>query len=198
MFQNETNSVIKTVVDGWFEQSLIPWFTNQSLDYNNFLEDTIWCNDRIINEYAGWNPNGGSNYNYLTFNSDKKPYYDSYDFLCSNKKDSFTVNETTTGNGLLTYPVGLLTKDEAGLAGIYNGSNTTNYLYTGRDWWTMTPTSFWDRTASIMAITSDGYFSGYYATANNGVRPSISLSNKLKVVVGTDGTANNPYQIIMN
>ena len=56
--------------------------------------------------------------------------------------DSFNV-EGTNGNEKLTYPVGLITADEAMMAGGINGSsNMLYYLYSGQNYWTMSPSHF--------------------------------------------------------
>ena len=44
---NENNSTIKTYIDDWYK--------NNMLNYTNYLEDTVWCNDRSISELNGWN-----------------------------------------------------------------------------------------------------------------------------------------------
>ncbi|MDD2505302.1 MAG: hypothetical protein PHF21_03410 [Bacilli bacterium] len=59
---------------------------------------------------------------------------------CGLKNDRFTVNDSQTGNGALTYPVGLLTVDEASMAGLlFGNSNTLNFLYTNQNNRLMSP-----------------------------------------------------------
>ena len=58
---------------------------------------------------------------------------------CPQQNDAFTVNDTSKGNGALTYPVGLLSTDEIVLAGGWNDSNSGYYLYSGQYWWASSP-----------------------------------------------------------
>ncbi len=75
MKNNKNNSLVKEVVDNWFANTFNNYFTNNNEDYNDYLEDTVWCNDRIFNTAgnediltkSGWNPNGGIISNYLRF-----------------------------------------------------------------------------------------------------------------------------------
>ena len=48
---NVNDSTIKTEIESWFEKNL--------LNYEKYLEDTIFCNDRSIYELGGWNQDGG-------------------------------------------------------------------------------------------------------------------------------------------
>ena len=53
------------------------------------------------------------------------------DLTCPQIEDKFTVSNET-GNGDLTYPIGLITTDEAMIAGgIYGSANILYYLYSG-------------------------------------------------------------------
>ena len=36
-------------------------------EYTTYLEDTVWCNDRSVDDLGGWNPNGGDITSYLYF-----------------------------------------------------------------------------------------------------------------------------------
>ena len=90
--------------------------------------------------------------------------------------------------------VGLLTTDEAVLAGGYNTTIHGYYLYTGNYYWTMSPLVFSFGYASVRSVDYDGdanYFGnvGY----SRGVRPVLNLkSGSLKSGLGT---ANDPYQV---
>ena len=200
MFENKNDSTIKGLIDEWFESTFLTYFTNLRKDYNNYLEDSIWCNDRSISRYGGWDPNGGTLDKTLVFGANSRLQNGTPILSCPNKKDSFTVNETTTGNGALTYPVGLLTTDEVVLAGdSYNKSSTsTTYLYTGQYWATMTPSHYGIVDAYVYSINpSDGNL--YVGTVGNNysIRPAISVSSNVGVKKGTTGTFSNPYEFII-
>ena len=95
---NANSSTIKTAIDNWYQSNMT--------SYTDKLEDTVFCNDRSISALNGWNPDGGSATAYLYFSGYNRAYSTySPSLTCTNKNDSFTVSETATGNGKLTYPV---------------------------------------------------------------------------------------------
>lgn len=103
---NDKNSVIKDKIDTWYQANMT--------EYTDRLEDTTFCNDRSVSELNGWDPNGGSIKSYLYFGANGRNSTLTYDLTCKNKSDSFTMSNSIA-NGKLKYPVGLLTRDEAGL-----------------------------------------------------------------------------------
>ena len=186
MQTNTTNSTIKQTIDTWYENNLT--------SYSNYLEDTVWCNDRSMNTGTnGWKENGSltENMYYASYGRNSQTYHPSV--TCSNKNDAFTVNDTTKGNGALTYPIALLTADEVTMAGSgLNGYSASSYLNTGNVWWTMSPYYFTDTNAYVFDMASSGKLS-YYSTSNSsGVRPSVSLKPGTKFTSG-DGSSTNPY-----
>ena len=190
MFTNTTNSTAKTAIDTWYN-------TNLS-SYASYIEDTVYCNDRSIGELNGWDPNGGDTTEYLYFS----PYirtWRSYipSLTCSRVLDKFTVS-SSKGNGLLTYPVGLITIDEAMYAGGRGKSeNNTYYLYTYHPYWASSPNFFYGNTAMENSVSYTGNFNNYLLDYSFGVRPVISLSPNAIISSG-DGTQNNPYVIQTN
>lgn len=186
---NEKNSTMKTYVDKWYGNNLASYT-------DNYIEDTVFCNDRRIGSYGGWNPNGGSTTSSLTTASYARLVNNKTPSLSCSKNDSFTVNESSTGNGKLKYPVGLLTADEVAYAGGRSGSNnTTYYLYTGSTWVTMSLSYFSDNIAYVIHVNYAGSLRPLYSVDNgNGVRPSVSLLHGITPSSGI-GTATNPYVI---
>ena len=111
---------------------------------------------------------------------------------CPQKNDAFTVNDTSNGNGALTYPVGLLSTDEIVLAGGWDGSNNSYYLYSGQYWWASSPHGGNDtlvRGVNSNSKADHDIFVGYA----EGVRPVLNL--KAEVLKYGDGTINNPYKL---
>ena len=188
---NTTDSIIKTTLDTWYN-------TNLS-SYTSYIEDTIYCNDRSISVLNGWNPNGGDTTKNLYFSS-KTRIITNYapSISCTRVLDSFTVS-SSKGNGKLTYPVGLITADEvmyAGGKGTIN--NSTYYLYTNQDDYTMSPIEFSaGNTSFILAINSNGYFTSFNDYVDSGVRLVVSLKST-DVVASGNGTSTNPYVIQTN
>ena len=172
---NTTDSVIKKAVENWFENNLI--------DYEKYLEDSVYCNDRrILRENNGWNSNGGNSKYDLDFYNESTSQRD---LTCKNKNDSFT-KYTQNGNGKLKYPVGLLTKGEALLVGEEIIKSSSRY-------WLMSPNSFNYNTAYSNYVTDSGYSDGvYYIEGKNGIRPVISLKPNIEFISG-NGTITTPY-----
>ncbi len=185
---NTTNSTAKTKVDNWYSNNLS--------SYTNYIEDTIYCNDRRISDLGGWNPDGGSTRNYFYFSSYARGWVDYTPTLtCSRKLDSFTVS-SSLGNGALTYPIGLITIDEAMYAG-GKGSETNNtyYLYSGNIYWFMSPGIGYSDGGGVLFIANDGALGTHYTTGTtNALRPVISLK-ATDIVESGDGTSTNPYVI---
>jgi hypothetical protein len=178
---NTNNSTIKTAIDTWYESNMT--------SYTDYLEDTVWCNDRSIYSGSGY---GTSDTFYGAFNrlaNNKTP-----SLACANSNDRFTVS-SDNGNGDLDYPVALLTADEIAYAGAANGSsNSIYYLYTGQWWWSLSPF----RSASSYAIVCYVYFDGSLGNGNvygsGGVRPAVSLKPGTTYTSG-DGSTSTPYVV---
>ena len=138
-----------------------------------------------ITSYAPW----GRLYKNGSYNSTQTPTLN-----CSQSNDLFTVSGSSKGNKKLTYPVGLITSDEVVLAGGFGGSyNISYYLYTGQNYWTMSPYGFDGTDANVFVVGSYGIL-GYYSVSNTrGVRPVINL--KADVSFTGEGTTSNPYEV---
>lgn len=174
------NSNVKTYIDSWYKNNL--------LDYEKYLEDSIWCNDRSVDTLGVYDKD--SNYTLLYFGYSSREHLKEIDLSCPNINDSFTVNNSL-GNMKLTYPIGLLTADEIKLAGV-DDDIKDNYLYTEDPWWTMTPKRQIGKSLDVMAAV---HFNGLAGVGDKlAVRPSITLKKGIMVSNG-NGTVNNPYII---
>ncbi len=188
---NETNSTIKTNLD--------TWYTAKLSSYASKIADTIYCNDRQLQSEIGGSATGtgfgNSETNYAGYHrleTNKTP-----NFKCGLKNDSFTVTETTKGNGKLTNPVGLLTADEIAYAGgIFWTINTDYYLHrnTSESWWWSASPHYFSGYSEVFFVDSDGYFSINYVNDTGGLRPAVTLKSTTRVT-GL-GTSVNPYKII--
>ena len=196
MQTNTTDSTIKTVIDDWYEENLE--------NYESYLEDTVWCNDRSMQTTTnGWKENGslteflyyGANGRVgITHNSITPAYIP--DVTCPNKNDAFTANDTTKGNGNLDYPIALLTADELTMAGSgRNGYSTSSFLYNGKDWWTLSPCyDSSNATAVVFRSAFSGVLGNNGVKVFHGVRPAVSLAPGTDFASG-DGSADNPYKV---
>lgn len=183
---NINDSSIKKYIDNWYENNI------KNTDYEQYLADNIFCNDRSITEYSD-----KSDYSNLGYGKEKTTYTHHAGWqnklICSSKSDSFSVNVTNNSNGKLLYKIGLLTVDEVNLAGGLH-ENNNYYLYTGNVYFTMTPCDNIGGATYIRSVTSTGNaYASTYTANNSGVKPVINLNpNSLKA---GDGTINNPYVV---
>jgi len=182
MINNTTDSTIKKVIDTWYQ-------TNMT-EFTEKLEDTVWCNDRSIAK------TGNNNIYFSAWNRACTTFKPS--LSCANDTDKFTVNKTN-GNGILTYPVALLTSDEIILAGGKNGitsvsANPSYYLYTNKYWWSISPSYFYDGIVNGFDVDSDGGMSSGKFRVVFGVRPSISLTSNTSIKSG-NGSMEKPFEI---
>ena len=176
------NSTIKGVIDTWYEENIA-----NHPEYTEYISDTLFCNDRSFASNNTGTGVGTSITYYRWYSSSN-----GIRLTCSQQNDRFTVDDEVVGNGDLTYPVGLLTTDEAYLAG--GSSNSGYYLYTGNFYWTMSPYYFHGSFASVRIVGRDGYanYSGI-VDSGYGVRPALNLkSGSLK---SGSGTATDPFLV---
>ncbi len=184
---NENSSGAKSTIDTWYAKNLIK--------YGSYLEDTVWCNDRTIQEYAGWDKDGNA-LNYLYFKAGQNLDNLHQPVLtCDNKTFSYTVSDSK-GNGKLTYPIALLTGDEVTLAGgrVWK-ANSNFYLWTGTYWWTMTPYYFGGPYgANSLNLYANGDLDTSPIYYGRGIRPAVSLKPGIRTIDG-DGSTSNPFVI---
>ena len=170
---NKYNSTIKSAIDAWYEMNM--------MDYSDYLEDTIFCNDRSISQLNGWNPNGGSTSSYLQF----KEYNVTSDLSCANETDRFSVSNE---KAKLKYKVGLMSSPEMNLL------NNNNIRKTGQWYWLASPLSFVSGDAFVRGVNTGGYLNNDSVYRAGGVRPAVSLVSGTEYSRG-DGSMENPYVI---
>ena len=208
---NINDSTIKEYIDNWYEGKFL------NTEYESYLSDTLFCNDRSLIKEESFEVNEVGIFTQLGYGKETTVYRGSGDYgffmaasvepsaadynqlttnptlQCKQKNDRFTVDDEEIGNGVLTYPVSLITVDEIYLAG---GSsllgNNGYYLYNGDNYWSLSPYNFNGSNAYVRRVY------GYSASAdsvfaNGGVRPVINLkANSLK---SGSGTALDPYLV---
>ena len=186
---NDEDSTIKIFIENWYRDNL--------LNYNNYIADSGFCNDRSL--YQG---TGIGNTQSIYSTSNRLNYNKTPQFSCPNKgRDLFTVNNKQ-GNSMLQYPIGLITADEIAYAGGVHGTNRENtsyYLYSNVTYWSMSPVDF--RIDLLNSIVWNIYKEGFLNTGrvanNEGVRPVINLKSTVEISSG-NGTSSNPYVIKTN
>lgn len=195
---NEKDSNIKLIIDDWYK--------NNFSQYEKYLEDVVYCNDRRIYDLGGWDKDG----NLYTGSFESLPllmkgyeriYYGpnyGVDLSCD-LNDSFTVSEKN-GNGKLTFPIATITADEIVLSGGVSkqGSGSSiSFLQNVSNIWTMTPFDFlgYGYGASIFYLNSYNAVPHQTRVENYyGIAPVIALNND--VFVEGNGNPDNPYKIV--
>ena len=195
---NINDSTVKTVIDNWYKTNI------EDTGYSSYVADAIYCNDREISLNDGYGSTGNgtgtqrtsygfmSRIEFLLF-----PTFVNPSLKCSQNNDKFTVS-SNLGNGDLIYPVGLITAEEANMAGIgfYGTENNKYYLYTGNVFLTMTPRDYASPYANIFKIGVSSFTDlndDSSSSNSNGVRPVISL--KSDTLFTGNGTMESPFEI---
>ena len=203
MFANEHDSAMKTTLEGWFESKNLDGHVAGTRNYEDDLEDAIYCNDREL--YSG-SLKGKDADATFTFGvgSTRYSYYASYgrnviknaqdnvepSLDCNNPRDAFQVSNN---DAKLKHKVGLITADELTMAGAsyFAGHDCSYYLCITRDSssFTMTPYSTASGSNVFMYITSavDGNANNMYQ-----VRPMVTLKSSIEYASGT-GLPTDPY-----
>ncbi len=189
---NGKDSNIKTKVDEFYNKYIV---ANNLQDY---LADTGFCGDRsITNSGDGYSTTSYTEYGVLNrlAKTNKLPI-----LTCTDKEHDLYTVDSTKGNGALTNPIGLMTADEAAMAGMVNGYlNTLSYVYTGTWYWTMSPYRFnpSGSASSVWYVGGTGNFDYGWVPGGNGVRPVINLKSDVEISGGI-GTINDPFIVKTN
>ena len=183
-------STIKGILDTWYSTYIENEQSN--IHYGQYIDGNAgFCGDRRVSSGTG---GGTSSTNY-------QPYTrinNSSPSLSCEKADIYTIDEFEHGNGALTYPIGLISADEAMFAGMPNwnsSGNTNNYLYTGQIYWTMSPSDFDGSYASVFAVYDRGKLGNTSVDWDlPGVRPVINL--KSTIAISGSGTTSDPFKVV--
>ena len=184
---NANNSTIKIYLDTWYENNI------KGTSNEQYVKDNLFCNDRSFSPNNSGTGAGKSDTHYRWHNFADSSNNNKMMLTCPQKNDAFTVNDTSNGNGALTYGIGLVTNDEVVLAGSWNLENSKYYLYSGQNYWTMSPISYSSGPEAYeRSVYSRGYSDGYQVSLDrNGARPVLNLSSE--ILKNGDGTASNPF-----
>ena len=212
---NNADSAAKSYVDTWFQKHLTNEINSNNTNYQNYLEDTIFCNDRSFKTVSGstsyptyiesgWNKDGGDLTKFMSFGIYNR-YYNNWlsttnvpSVKCENITDRFSVSNS---KAKLKYPVGLLNTDEIIMAGAHGNGTADNrhfYLNIFEPYWLMTPRFLNNGNINMFALSATGNLTGNYAAELHDIRPVVSLKSSTEFVSGGDGTASNPYVVKYN
>ena len=215
-YANAHANINKSTILKYLEE----WYDNNLSSYDNYIADTIWCNDKSTVNDTTFNPSSmtlGTNYGYgLNGNyygaSQRLLQNDEYalvlagspSLICPNddlggKLSKYTVSDTTNGNGDLDKKIGLLTADEV----VYAGGGNVNYSYyllkntENWFWWALSPGDFRGSYASVWGVDGSGgdlFYVDVDLNNSSGVRPSLSLKSTVPIASGK-GTRTSPYVV---
>ena len=180
---NNTDSHMKNTIDTWYRNNLI--------NYTSYLADEIFCNDRRINYGLGYLIVPTTTYGaYGRLYEKKTP-----SLKCTQDNDKFRISNELAK---LDYPIALITADEVAIAGgVWNVPNSNYYLYSGKYFWTMSPSDFEASYSDVRVwrVAPSGYLNlANNVTSSFGTRPVINLRSDVQITKG-DGTALNPYVV---
>ena len=179
---NTRDSAIKRIVD--------EWYYNNMLSYDNYLEETVYCNDRSITNLGGWDKDNGSVNDDIIYN-----WYQNYDnmtFSCTNETDQFSISNN---KAKLKYKVGLPTVNEMRfLLNTYYSGTIMTYMNTGENYWLLTPGSNISEALNVGYVRTDGYINITRTSSSYGIRPVISLASGVVPASGS-GTMADPYVV---
>ncbi len=184
---NKYDSSLKSTIDSWYENNLI--------NYQKYLEDTIFCQkknlvypDNGLNPNGG-NPGGGSSKLAFYMGNTQEGYLYNSNLKCINRTDMYSMSNQYAK---LKYPVATINFAEQLLMSnnIDNGAGAL--LRSANDnYWTMTPREIGTFTYGWVTWDSGG-LSYSFGADNRGIRPVVSLKNGIKYKSG-DGSKDNPY-----
>ena len=213
-YANAHANINKSTILKYLEE----WYDNNIANYDNYIADTIWCNDKSTVNDTSFNPWGftlGTNYGYglnVNFYGTTRrivdaaialPLGDSPSLICPNddlggKLSKYTVSDKINGNGDLDKKIGLLTADEV----VYAGGGNVNFSYyllkntENWFWWALSPGGFSGGGAGVWGVVGGRSRLVYDGVDNRfgGARPSLSLKSTVPIASGK-GTRTSPYVV---
>ena len=185
-----SDSTIKGVLDTWYQNNLQSYASQISTEAG-------FCGDRQPSTSSTTsNGSGGTGTTQTYYGAYIRLITNKATFECQNGSDLYTVASSNQGNKALDYPIGLITADEVVYAGgTFGIENSSYYLNTGQDYWTMSSNGFRNNLAIVFIVYSDGrIYDDDYVAFSIGVRPVINLSADVTIKSG-NGTSTTPYEI---
>ena len=163
MYTPINDSSLKKTIDNWYKDNL--------LDYTNWFEDAIYCNEKLFST-SNWR-----NFRHLEDNTPT---------LACSKNDAYTV-KNEDGNKALKYPVATLSYDEVQ----YTISKGKDYSWIINNAYTITPYAYDGASGGYLSMyTSDSGVDILRDEAN--ILPTVAVNENILVLSGT-GKANDPY-----
>ena len=171
-------STIMTTLNNWYNSNLA-----------SYEEDYIdtgagFCSDRNL-QSGSWSASGS--HDYAAYGRLYNKGSGSASLQCSD------ADILSQDNGRLPNPIGLITADEAALAGVTWSNPQSSYLNTGQTYWTMSPSWCGSGYASVFVVTDNGILNNSRVNNANGVRPVINL--KSAIAISGSGSTSDPFKL---
>jgi len=179
--KNTTDSSIKINLDKWYESHI------KDTEYEAKIDDTIYCNNRNISQYGGWDANEGKVDQILKF----EDYTPTSNIKCKNVEDSFSVSND---KAKLKYPIALMSASEMNILSYDTGRAIRGSASSS---WYITPKQSSETNVYGTLGGTGGGYDTYTVSSKQGVRPAISLIKGTKYSSG-DGSMTNPYVVDMS
>lgn len=175
---------------------------------NFYLANAIYCNDKTIsnidtilgkpNTKLGYALNNTfyASSRYIDNGADNLTYKCLSDGYMYSLKSSRGGNNNNDNSGL-DFNVGLLTINDVIFAGgKYGTENKDYFLYTGYPYWTMSPAGYYDGSANVFAVDTNGRIIDKAVNSTDTyVRPVINVSKDALVNSGS-GLIDDPYFLV--
>lgn len=170
------------IIDSNAKKSVDEWYEYYS-KYETKIAEGKYCNDREVQQHQNW-VSTGSSFNYAA-----------YERLNQNFKPSLSCSS----NDIYTLKAGLITADEAMLAGLtfYEGVENTYLKFGINGMWTMTP-AYYNGSASMFRLWwGAGKEVSLSASSTNGYTHSIIpvINLRSEVILTGSGTIDDPYVV---
>ena len=217
-FINKNDSTIKKAIDNWYVANLSK--------YSSYISDEVFCNDRTLASGEVFSTSPQDSMKFATYARNNYSDNQKPQLTCPNiSRDGFTTKNASIGNKALTYPIGLITADEANLANVrnyycsgdYNQTCGSSYLSNSIGaTFTMSPFSYTTTWYGSSEINMFGILTGgsdetdldwmwgdtgadnpEKSNIRTSIRPSINLKNTIQTTDGS-GTKEDPYIILTN
>ena len=200
-------SPVKDQLDQWYLTNIINKKYSNGVSWENGVSRAVYCNDKTY-ESRKITPRFIDDHDHSIYN--KANITNSPTWKCPAIDDRYTIVTDTNGNKLLFYPIGLVTATDVALAGgyltnekdLYEGGsigmeNKGYYMYTGRNFYTMSPYGYENGEAKMIYVEgSTGIMKKTSVTSTMDIIPVISIKGNNEIVQGM-GTSNHPYVVKM-
>ena len=171
---NTIDSNVKQYLDNYYNTVLLP--------LNDKLVESSYCNDTTSD-------------NYFTNTNSNLIYYGAFSRLFNAIPTLKCPATPENYGGKYNLKIGLLTADEANMAGIldmeYDYRFKTSYLWNPTTWLTMSPYTSASKYQTISVVSVEGVIDSFAEAA---IKPVINLKKDIIVTEG-DGTVNTPYKV---